>query len=61
MRLFAEGGASRQTPVQAVLNGAAAGLAGVFVKHKADAGLPRGTTVEMVTDRELRYQRSELR
>jgi type IV secretion system protein VirB10 len=41
--------------------GAAAGLAGVFTKHKADAGLPRGATVEMVLDRELRYQRSELR
>jgi type IV secretion system protein VirB10 len=40
--------------------GAAAGLAGVFGKHKADATLPRGATVEMVTDRELRYQRSEL-
>jgi type IV secretion system protein VirB10 len=40
--------------------GAAAGLAGVFGKHKADASLPRGTTVEMVTDRDLRYQRSEL-
>jgi type IV secretion system protein VirB10 len=41
--------------------GAAAGLAGVLTKHKADAGLPRGTTVEMVTDRELRYQSSELK
>lgn len=40
--------------------GAAAGLAGVFGKHKADASLPRGTHVEMVTDRDLRYQRSEL-
>jgi type IV secretion system protein VirB10 len=40
--------------------GAAAGLAGVFGKHKADASLPRGTTVEMVTDRELRYKASEL-
>jgi type IV secretion system protein VirB10 len=41
--------------------GAAAGLATVFGKHKADASLPRGTTVEMVTDRDLHYQRSELR
>jgi type IV secretion system protein VirB10 len=41
--------------------GAAAGLAGVFGKHKADASLPRGTTVEMVTDRDLRYTRAELR
>jgi type IV secretion system protein VirB10 len=41
--------------------GAAAGLAGVFTKHKADASLPRGTRVEMVLDRDLHYQRSELR
>src|SRR5262249_17901904 len=40
--------------------GAAAGLAGVFGKHEADASLPRGTTVEMVTDRDLRYKPSEL-
>jgi type IV secretion system protein VirB10 len=40
--------------------GAAAGLAGVFGKHKADASLPRGTTVEMVTDRDLRYKNAEL-
>ena len=41
--------------------GAAVGLASVMTKHKADASLPRGTTVEMVLDRDLRYQRSELR
>jgi type IV secretion system protein VirB10 len=41
--------------------GAAAGLASVMMRHKPDATLPRGTTVEMVLDRELRYQRSELR
>src|SRR5205085_1553768 len=35
--------------------GAAAGLATVFHKHKADAGLPRGTQVEMILDRDLRY------
>jgi type IV secretion system protein VirB10 len=40
--------------------GAVAGLAGVFGKHKADATLPRGTSVEMITDRDLRYKRSEL-
>jgi type IV secretion system protein VirB10 len=41
--------------------GAAVGLASVLHKHKADAGLARGTTVEMILDRDLRYQRSELR
>jgi hypothetical protein len=40
--------------------GAAAGLASVLTRHKADAGLRRGTTVEMVLDRDLRYQRTEL-
>jgi hypothetical protein len=40
--------------------GAAAGLATVFGKHKADATLPRGTNVEMVTDRDLHYKSSEL-
>jgi type IV secretion system protein VirB10 len=40
--------------------GAAAGLAGALSRHKPDATLPRGTTVEMVLDRDLRYQRAEL-
>jgi type IV secretion system protein VirB10 len=40
--------------------GAAAGLATVFGKHKADATLPRGASVEMITDRELRYKSTEL-
>jgi type IV secretion system protein VirB10 len=41
--------------------GAAAGLAGVFMKKGPDATLPRGTTVEMVLDRDLRYSGAELR
>jgi len=40
--------------------GAAAGLAGALSRHKPDATLPRGSTVEMVLDRDLRYQRAEL-
>ena len=40
--------------------GAAAGLAAVLIKHKPDASLPRGTTVEMLLDRDLYYQPSEL-
>lgn len=41
--------------------GAAAGLASVLVKHRPDASLPAGTTVEMVLDRDLRYIPSELK
>jgi type IV secretion system protein VirB10 len=40
--------------------GAAAGLAGALSRHKPDATLPRGSTVEMVLDRDLHYQRTEL-
>ena len=40
--------------------GAAAGLATVLVRHKPDASLPRGTTVEMLLDRDLFYQPSEI-
>ena len=40
--------------------GAAAGLAGALSRHKPDATLPRGTTVEMTLDRDIRYQRAEL-
>jgi type IV secretion system protein VirB10 len=41
--------------------GAAAGLASVLVKHRPDASLPAGTTVEMVLDRDLRYSPAELK
>ncbi len=41
--------------------GAAAGLASVLVKHRPDASLPAGTTVEMVLDRDLRYQLTDLK
>jgi hypothetical protein len=40
--------------------GAAAGLATVLLKHKPEASLPRGTTVEMLLDRDLVYVPSEL-
>ncbi len=41
--------------------GAAAGLATVFTKHRPDASLPAGATVEMVLDRDLHYSASELK
>jgi hypothetical protein len=41
--------------------GAAAGLVGVLVKHRPDAALPAGTTVEMVLDRDLHYLPAELK
>lgn len=40
--------------------GAAAGLIGVLVTRGPDAVLPRGSTVEMVVDRPITYQASEL-
>ncbi len=40
--------------------GAAAGLASVLVRHHPEASLPRGTTVEMLLDRDLYYLPSEL-
>ncbi len=40
--------------------GAAAGLAAIFLKRGADASLPRGTMVEMILDRDLRYTQEEL-
>jgi hypothetical protein len=41
--------------------GAAAGLAAVLVKHRPDASLPAGASVEMVLDRDLRYSPSEVK
>jgi type IV secretion system protein VirB10 len=41
--------------------GAAAGLASVLLKHRPDASLPAGTTVEMVLDRDLRFLPTELK
>lgn len=40
--------------------GAAAGLAAVLLSRGPDVVLPRGTTVEMVLDRDLRYRAKEL-
>lgn len=42
------------------IGGAAAGLAGVLLSRGPDVVLPRGTTIEMVLDRDLRYQTIEL-
>jgi hypothetical protein len=42
------------------VGGAAAGLAGVLLSHGPDLVLPKGTTVEMVLDRPLRYKPDEL-
>jgi type IV secretion system protein VirB10 len=40
--------------------GAAAGLASVLVRHRPEASLPQGTTIEMLLDRDLYYLPSEL-
>jgi hypothetical protein len=41
--------------------GAAAGLAHVLSKRGADASLPRGTSVEMILDRDLQFSSADLR
>jgi hypothetical protein len=41
--------------------GAAAGLATALAKGRPDAVLPKGTNVEMILDRDLRYRFDELR
>jgi hypothetical protein len=41
--------------------GAAAGLAGVLLSRGPDVVLPKGTTLEMILDRELRFQPEDLR
>jgi type IV secretion system protein VirB10 len=41
--------------------GAAAGLASVLIKHRPDAAIPAGSTVEMVLDRDLHYLPAELK
>lgn len=41
--------------------GAAAGLASVLIKHRPDASLPAGTSVEMILDRDLRYLPADLK
>jgi type IV secretion system protein VirB10 len=40
--------------------GAAAGLASVLVKHRPDASIRAGATVEMILDRDIRYLPKEL-
>ena len=58
-------GAAAGSPVKGMgigaAAGAAAGLASVLVKHRPDASLPAGATVEMILDRDLRYLPSELK
>ena len=41
--------------------GAAAGLAAVFSRRGPDVVLPKGTSVEMVLDRDLHFRARELR
>lgn len=57
-------GAAAGHPLSGVGIGAAAGavvgLASVMNRHRADVVLPRGTTVEMLLDRDLYYLPSEL-
>lgn len=57
-------GAAAGSPLKGVgigaAAGAAAGLASVLVKHRPDASLPAGTTVEMILDRDLRYLPTDL-
>ncbi len=43
-----------------VIGGAATGLIAVLATHGPDVILPKGTTLEMVLDRELRYEPGEL-
>jgi type IV secretion system protein VirB10 len=58
-------GSASGSPLKGIGIGAAAGAAGglaeVLTKKGPDATLPRGTTLEMVLDRDLRYTASELR
>jgi hypothetical protein len=48
-------------PVTGLGVGAAAGVAAVLLKKNQDVVLPRGTSVEMVLDRDLYYSSDELR
>jgi uncharacterized membrane protein len=48
-------------PVTGLGVGAAAGLAAVLLSKNQDVMLPRGTSVEMVLDRDLYYTAAELR
>lgn len=55
------GGAAGHAGMGAGIGGAAGGLASVLFSRGADAGLPMGTTVDMVLERDLRFQADELR
>lgn len=54
------GGAAGHAGMGAGIGGAAGGLASVLFSRAADAALPAGTTVDMVLDRDLRFQPDEL-
>jgi len=54
-----EGAAGKGAGIGAAA-GAAAGLAGVLLTHGPDAVLAKGTSVEMVLDREIQYDETEL-
>lgn len=52
---------SRLVSADSSAAGATAGLATVLVKRGPDAALRQGTTVEMILDRDIRFQPAELR
>ena len=54
-------GSAAGHPITGLGVGAAAGVAAVLLKKNQDVVLPRGTSVEMVLDRDLYYTADELR
>jgi type IV secretion system protein VirB10 len=54
-------GSAAGHPITGLGVGAAAGVAAVLLKKNQDVVLPRGTSVEMVLDRDLYYTAEELR
>jgi hypothetical protein len=54
-------GSAAGHPITGMGVGAAAGLAAVLLGKNKDVVLPRGTSVEMVLDRDLYYTPGELR
>lgn len=55
------GGAAGHPGMGAGIGGLAGGLAGVLTSKKPDAMLHKGMSVEMILDRDLQFQRDELR
>jgi hypothetical protein len=54
------GSAAGHAGMGAGIGGAAAGIASVLLSRGADATLPRGTTVDMVLDRDVSFRSDEL-